>query len=39
MRSTTAVLSLTDAKADGDSIAIVTQIRAMTMLLMRAEGN
>jgi hypothetical protein len=32
-------VSLTDAKADGHSVAIVTQIRATTMLLMRTEGN
>jgi hypothetical protein len=32
-------VSLTDAKTDGDSVAIVTQIRATTMLLMRTEGN
>jgi hypothetical protein len=30
-------VSLTDCKADGDSVAIVTQIRATTMLLMRTE--
>jgi len=32
-------VSRTDAKADGDSVAIVTQIRATTMFLMRTEGN
>jgi hypothetical protein len=32
-------VSFTAAKADGDSVAIVTQIRATIMLLMRTEGN
>jgi hypothetical protein len=32
-------VSLTAAKADGDSVAIVTQIRATTMLLMQTEEN
>jgi hypothetical protein len=32
-------VSLTDAKADGDRIAIVSQIFATAMLLMQTEGN
>jgi hypothetical protein len=32
-------ISLTDAKADGDSVTIVTQIRAPTMSFMQTEGN
>jgi len=32
-------VSIRDAKADSGSVAIVSQIRSTTMLLMRTEGN